>query len=112
MSTDSIPQQLKQMNARFGALAKAAPQTMTAFRSLMGEASKDGQLSSAVKELIALSIAVHQGCGDCILFHASNAKAHGATREQLAEALSVAIEMGGGPSAVYAGRALEAFDQI
>ena len=30
--------------------------------------------------------------------------------EELAEVLAVTIEMGGGPSAVYASRALEAFD--
>lgn len=109
-SSEDLPRELKAMNLRFGALAKAAPQTMTAFRALMGEASKPGTLSSAIKELVAVAIAVHQGCGDCILFHVANAIHHGASREELAEVLSVAIEMGGGPSAVYAGRALEAYD--
>jgi AhpD family alkylhydroperoxidase len=110
--SDAPAQQIKQMNMRFAALAKAAPQIMGAFRSVMIEASKDGALPASVKELIAVAIAVHQGCGDCILFHVSNAKAHGASREQLVEALGVAIEMGGGPSSVYAGKALESFDQI
>lgn len=110
--SDAPAQQIKQMNMRFAALAKAAPQTMGAFRSLMTEASKGGALPSSVKELIAVAIAVHQGCGDCILFHVSNAKSHGATREQLVDALGVAIEMGGGPSSVYAGKALETFDQV
>lgn len=110
--SETIAQDLKKMNARFGALAKAAPATMGAFRTLMIEASKDGEIPSALKELIAVALAVHQGCGDCILFHVSNAKSHGATRGQLVEALCVAIEMGGGPSSVYAGKALEAYDQI
>jgi len=112
MTTQSVPQQLKEMNQRFGALAKAAPQVMGAFRGLMGEASKSGAVPAKMKELVALAIAVHQGCADCIVFHAANAKGHGATRAELAEILGVCIEMGGGPSAVYAAKALEAFDAL
>jgi AhpD family alkylhydroperoxidase len=111
-SSEDLTKQLKEMNQRFGALAKAAPQTMAAFRTLTGEASKAGTLPAKVKELVAVAIAVHQGCADCILFHVSNAGHHGASREELAEILAVAIEMGGGPSAVYAGRALETFDAL
>jgi AhpD family alkylhydroperoxidase len=111
-SNESIPDQLKDMNRRFSALAKAAPGPMGAFRSLMGEASRPGALSAATKELIAVALAVHQGCADCILFHVGNAASHGARREELVEVLAVALEMGGGPSAVYASRALEAFDAL
>jgi AhpD family alkylhydroperoxidase len=57
-----------------------------------------GTLPAKHKELIAVAIAVHQGCSDCILFHVSNAKSNGATRSELAEVLAVCIEMGGGPS--------------
>ncbi|MCB4771945.1 carboxymuconolactone decarboxylase family protein [Ancylobacter sp. Lp-2] len=112
VSSDNPQQQLREMNLRFGALAKAAAPTMAAFRSLMGEASKSGALPARFKELVAVAIAVNQGCADCILFHVANARGHGASREELVEILAVAIEMGGGPSAVYAGRALEAFDAL
>ena len=111
-STENTTLELKAMNQRFSALAKAAPQTMVAYRSLMMEASKPGLLPAKLKELVAVAIAVHQGCGDCILFHVANAASHGASREELAEVLAVSIEMGGGPSTVYAGRALEAFDAL
>ena len=111
-STETLPEQLKDMHRRFTALAKAAPGPMGAFRSLMTEASKPGALPAATKELVAVALAVHQGCADCILFHVSNAKAHGASRQELVEVLAVALEMGGGPSAVYASRALEAFDTL
>ena len=105
-------QQLTEINVRFAALAKAVPQAFASFRSLMGEATKEGALSSKFKELIAVAIAVHKGCGDCILFHVANAKKHVATRDELSEALVVCIEMGGGPGAVYAARALAAYDEI
>jgi AhpD family alkylhydroperoxidase len=103
---------LNAMNARFMVLGKAIPGSMGAFQKLMGEASKDGALTSKFKELVAVAIAVSKGCGDCIVFHVSNAKKHGATREELAETLGVAIEMGGGSGAVYAARALAAFDGL
>ena len=78
----------------------------------MTEATKDGALPAKLKELIAVAIAVEKGCGDCTIFHVANAKKHGATREELSEALVVCIEMGGGPGAVYAARALAAYDEI
>lgn len=109
---DTAADQLKQINTRFAALAKAAPQPLRAFQGLMSEASKEGALSAALKELIAVAIAVNQGCTDCIVYHVAAAKKHGAKREELAEVLAVAIEMGGGPGAVYAGRALAAFDEL
>ncbi|WP_430913873.1 carboxymuconolactone decarboxylase family protein [Methylobacterium sp. sgz302541] len=102
---------LKQLNGRLATLGKAAPQVMGAFRTLLQEASRSGTVDAGLKELIAVALAVQKGCGDCIVFHVANARGHGASRAQLVEVLGVCIEMGGGPAAVYAGYALEAFDQ-
>lgn len=102
---------LKDLNTRLGALGKAAPQVMGAFRTLMQEASRSGEIDAGLKELIAVALAVQKGCSDCIVFHVANAKKHGATQAQLTEVLGVCIEMGGGPAAVYSGYALEAFAQ-
>ena len=103
---------LKEMNARFSAFARATPQVFGAFRSLMNEASKDGSLPARFKELVAVAIAVNQGCEDCIVFHLANARSHGASRQELIEVLGVAVEMGGGPGSVYAAKALAAFDDM
>jgi len=103
---------LKEMNVRFSAFARATPQVFGAFRSLMNEASKDGSLPARFKELVAVAIAVNQGCEDCIVFHLANARSHGASRQELIEVLGVAVEMGGGPGSVYAAKALAAFDDI
>lgn len=93
-----------------GALYKAIPDTMKAFQGLMKAASEDGVLSGKVKELMALAIAIAVRCEGCILFHVQNAIRHGATRQEVAETIAVAVEMGGGPSTVYGGKALGAFD--
>jgi len=103
---------LKEMNARFSTFARAAPQVFGAFRNLMTEASKEGSVPARFKELVAVAIAVNQGCEDCIAFHLSNARRHGATREELVEVLGVAVEMGGGSGSVYAAKALAAFDDM
>lgn len=103
---------LDQMNARAAALYKADPKTMSAFRGLMLAAGRQGRIGPAMKEMIALAVAIGRGCEDCVIFHATEAKSHGAGRDELLEVLAIAIEMSGGPGTVYAAKALEAFDEI
>lgn len=74
-------------------------------------AMKEGELSSLVKELLALAISVTRECDGCIVAHARGASRHGATRQQVAEAMGVAISMNGGPGTVWGPRALRAFDE-
>jgi AhpD family alkylhydroperoxidase len=78
----------------------------------MEEATKPGQLDAKTKELMALAIAIAMRCEGCIVYHVRAAAKHGATREQVAETIGVAVEMGGGPATVYGAEALAAFDQL
>lgn len=105
-------EKLEALNARFVALYKVERQTMTAFKGLSDAANRPGKISPAIKEMTAVAIAVATGCEDCIVYHTAAAKKHGASREEVAEMLAVAIEMAGGPGAVYAAKALEAFDDL
>ena len=61
---------------------------------------------------IALAIAVAIRCDDCIAFHVKAALEQGASREEVTEALGMAIYMGAGPAVMYASHALEAFGQF
>jgi len=70
-----------------------------------------GALDSKTKELLAVAISVAVRCDPCITYHVEGARKHGATREEIAETLGLAIYMGAGPSAMYAAQALEAYDQ-
>ncbi len=88
------------------------PQAYGAFADLHRSALEDGELTGAFKELIAVAIAVHDGCDGCIASHARGAARKGATEQQLAEALGVALLMGGGPATVHAPRAWEAFQEF
>lgn len=94
---------------RLGSFAKASPGVMKGFAEVSRAATAPGQFSAAQKELMAVAISVAKGCEDCILYHVDAARRHGADEAALVEALEVAVEMGGGPAVMYAGKALEAF---
>jgi AhpD family alkylhydroperoxidase len=95
--------------SRLSSFAKATPALMQGFGVISRQATAAARFSSAQKELMAVAIAVAKGCDDCILYHLDAARRHGADEPALVEALEVAVEMGGGPAIMYAGKALEAF---
>ena len=90
------------------ALRELIPDVYKAFADLSKAAHAPGVLSPVEKELIALGIAVANGCDGCIASHARSLAMKGATEAQVAEALGVCIQMLGGPGTVYGPRALAA----
>ncbi|WP_143435317.1 carboxymuconolactone decarboxylase family protein [Henriciella aquimarina] len=92
--------------------SSAMPKLMEAFSGVIDKATADGQLDTKTKELIALSIAAVVRCDPCIAHHVKAVKKAKATRAEVAEALGVAILMGGGPALAYSVSALEAYDQF
>lgn len=93
-------------------LRQAVPGVMKGFSDLRAEALKDGALSAKAKTLIAVALSVSVRCDACVAAHVQNAIKAGATREEVAEAVGVAVMMGGGPSSIYAANVLEAYDQF
>jgi len=93
-------------------LRELIPETYAGFAQLHRAAFADGALSPKVKELMAVSIAVVEQCEGCIASHTRGAVRHGATKEEFAEALGVAIQMSGGPGTVYAPKAWDAFKEF
>lgn len=59
--------------------------------------------------MIALAVAVTVRCDGCIAIHTDAAIRHGATREEIAEALGVAISVNAGAALVYSTRVMDAF---
>ena len=62
--------------------------------------------------MIATAIGVAVRCDSCIASHTKAASMNGASREEVLEALGIAVFMGGGPSVVYASQVLETYDQF
>ena len=92
-------------------LRELIPDVMKGYGELSRAAMRDGALTASVKELVAIAIAVTRECDGCIVAHARGAARHGATREQVAEAIGVAIMMNGGPGTVWGPRALRSYDE-
>lgn len=92
-------------------LFKLIPDVMKGFGQVGQATYKDDALSAKTKELMALAIGISLRCDGCLGHHAKSALKLGATREEIAETIAVAIQMGGGPSMVYGAEALRAYDQ-
>ena len=95
-----------------GALAKGNPGIMDGYKALDGAGSAHGALDLKTRELISLAVAATTRCDTCIAVHAKGAVDAGATREELLEALGVAIGLNAGAAFVYSARAVDAFDAL
>jgi AhpD family alkylhydroperoxidase len=94
-------------------LQKAIPEVTADFtKRLMPDALKDGVLTTKVKELVALGIAVCATCDYCIAIHVKKCFEAGVTKEEIAEVLGVAILMGGGPAMTYSTFVMQAIEDF
>jgi AhpD family alkylhydroperoxidase len=93
-------------------LYKAIPDTIKGFGTLSKAAKESPAIGVKEKEFVALGIAVAIRCEPCIAFHVEALMKAGATRAELADVLAMCIQMGGGPSVMYAGKALDCWDQL
>ena len=110
--TTSYPEVAKRISADIVQLSRAHPDAMKAFRELGKATYGKGALDRKAKELIALAISIAMRCEGCIAFHSKSAIDAGASRDEVAETIGVAIQMGGGPSMVYGAEALRAYDEF
>lgn len=97
---------------RVGEFAKLAPETMRGLNTIGSAPAR--HLDPKIHELIALSVAITTRCDGCIATHVQAALKHGATREEIAEALGVAISLNAGAALTYTARvfdAVSAFDK-
>ncbi len=106
------PEYLEEINTWMKTLGRAIPDAMQGFGALHQASMKTGALDNKTKELIALGIAITARCEGCISAHVHAAMQAGAGKEEIAETVSVAILMGGGPAVVYGIAAMQAHSQF
>ena len=80
---------------RFSKFKDMQPRVGELYDELSEEAYREGALSTKHKRLMALVGALVHGCEACILFQSEKALAAGAGLEEISEACSVAISLGG-----------------
>lgn len=73
-----------------------SPGTEAAFQTFSKAVFADGALSTKAKQIIAVAVAHVTQCPYCIKGHTKAALRHGASREELMEAIWVAAEMRAG----------------
>ena len=103
---------LDDLRSQHRALRQLIPDVYRAFNDMSGAAMGPGALEPKVKELMALVVGIVNGCDGCIASHARAAVKAGATKQEAAEAIGVAIMMHGGPATVYGARAFDAISEF
>jgi len=94
-----------------GKIKDLSPDILKANKIISSAAtSEPPKLDAKTRELISLAVAVTTRCDGCIAFHAEAARKAGATKEEVTEALGVAIALNTGAALVYSARAFDAFE--
>jgi AhpD family alkylhydroperoxidase len=99
----------QQVVAGVGGLAKLSPETVKGYAALGAAGQKTGRIDAKTRELIAVAVAITLRCDGCITVHVDAARKLGATQEEIAEALGVAVSVNAGAAIVYSTRALDAY---
>ena len=100
----------QELTGRIGQFAKLSPGTVQGYQALSKAGAATGHLDAKTRELIALAVSVTTRCDGCITVHAAEALKQGATRDEIAEALGVAVALNAGAAMVYSARTLDAVD--
>src|SRR5215470_14137980 len=101
-----------QVAAGVSGVAKLSPDTVKGYGQLGQANANTGSLGAKMRELIAVAVAISLRCDGCIATHTAAAKKAGATKEEIAEALGVAVSLNAGAAIVYSTRTLDALDAL
>ncbi|MCC7498421.1 MAG: carboxymuconolactone decarboxylase family protein [Bryobacterales bacterium] len=96
---------LAQRHRELGAAAQAA------FENFSRTVFADGALPAKTKQLIAVAVAHVTQCPYCIVGHSKGAIRHGATEQEVMEAIWVAAEMRAGGAYAHSLLSLNAMDE-
>jgi AhpD family alkylhydroperoxidase len=100
----------QQLVAGVGGFGELNPDIVKGYTTLSRAGQKAGHLDEKTRELIALAVAITLRCDGCITVHTAAARERGATKEEIADVLGVAVSVNAGAAVVYSSRALDAFD--
>jgi AhpD family alkylhydroperoxidase len=85
---------------------------MSAYSNFRKAVYQDGALSTKVKRLIALAAGLQAGCTRCIQGQTRDALTAGATKEEILEAVSVAVVMGGTVVSAETWRVMKVLEEL
>ena len=82
------------------------------FFSLDSQAYRDGELPARTKEMLGLVASLVLRCDDCISYHVAQCKEAGVNRDEMFEAFSVGLVVGGSIVIPHLRRAVDFLDQL
>jgi len=85
---------------------------MVTYSNFRKQVYQDGALSGKVKRLVALALGLQAGCTRCIQGQTKDALAAGATKEEILEAVSVAVVMGGTAVSAETWRVVKVLEEL
>jgi AhpD family alkylhydroperoxidase len=109
MSKDIFPRPTPDLSTR---RKKLAPHVHDAFTAFSEQVFADGALPTKTKQLIAVAAAHITQCPYCIRGHTKAALRHGATAEEIMEAVWVAAEMRAGGAYAHSLVALDTIEEV
>jgi len=109
MPNDIFPKATAELAA---ARKRLAPDIHDAFTSFSERVFAEGALPVKTKQLIAVAAAHITQCPYCIRGHTKAALRHGATAEEVMEAIWVAIEMCAGGAYAHSALALDTIEEV
>ena len=98
-----------QISAAVQEISTANPDLVKAYAGLHHANARSLYIDAKTRELIALGVAVTLRCDGCINAHTDAAIHAGATKEEIIDALGVAIMVNAGAAMVYSARTIDAF---
>lgn len=93
-------------------IREAGNLTVNRFFALDGRAYEEGALGSDTKELLGLVASMVLRCDDCISYHLIRCREEGLEDEELFEAFSVALVVGGSIVIPHLRRAVEFLEEL
>lgn len=99
----------KEIQQRMAEIGRANHEIVKGYRGLSEAGNQTNLLGAKTRELIAIAVAVTRQCDGCITVHTDAAIKQGATREEIIEALSVAVAVNAGAALIFSTRVMDAF---
>ncbi len=100
----------KQIQQHIAEIGRSNREVVKGYRELSNAGNSTNLLGGKVRELIALAVAVTRQCDGCIVTHVDAAIKQGATKEEVVEALSVAVAVNAGAALIFSSRVMDAFN--
>ncbi len=108
-SIDRFQKEREELNET---VMKYAGLSVKRFYGLDARVYRDGALPKKTKEMLGLVSSLVLRCDDCIKYHVIGCHGEGVTSEELDEALSIGLVVGGSITIPHLRRALAAWDEL